>query len=214
MIAFDTGPGSALIDSLMSFITDGAQTYDRDGDFAARGIVDEGWLAALMAHPYFEQPPPRTTGRELFGADYADDLLRDGRARGMDDASIVATITALTAESIAAAYRRFAPAPVSECILGGGGRHNRTLVALLRERLGAAVISRSEDHGIDGDFKEALLCAVIAYESWHNRHGSLPEQTGARKPSVLGQITPGDNYRDLIARTWGQATSRVEGDGS
>lgn len=202
MICFDTGPGNALIDTLITLMTDGAQPYDDGGRFAAEGQVDAGWLDQLMQHPYFRQPPPKTTGRELFGSDYATQLLAEGRSRGLDDASISATITALTAESIADAMCRFSPAPVADCILGGGGRHNATLVSMLRERLSATTVSRSEDHGIDGDFKEALLFAVLAYETWHNRVGSLPEQTGARHASVLGQITPGANYRDLIARTW------------
>ncbi len=205
MIAFDTGPGNALLDTLMTIMTDGQQTYDAGGKLAAQGRVDAAWLAALLAHPYYAERPPKSTGRELFGSDYAARLLDEGRARGLSDADILASVTALTAASIAHAYRDFAPAPIAECIIGGGGRLNHTLVAMLRERLGETRVSSSDEHGIDGDFKEALLFALLAYETWHNRVGCLPEQTGARHASVLGQITPGANYRDLIARTWSAA---------
>lgn len=204
MIAFDTGPGNALLDTLVNIMTDGRQSYDAGGAFAASGVVDETWLVALLAHPYFALPPPKSTGRELFGSDYALELLQDGRARGLDDAAIVATTTALTAASIAAAYRDFAPAPIGEAIIGGGGQHNTTLLALLRQRLPHTRVSLSSEHGIDGDAKEALLFAVLAYETWHNRVGCLPAQTGARHPSVLGQITPGGNYAALLGKTWAE----------
>jgi anhydro-N-acetylmuramic acid kinase len=206
MMAFDTGPGNALLDTLVSTITEGRLRYDAGGALAASGVVDEAWLAALLAHPYYALPPPKSTGRETFGSDYALHLLADGRARGLDDANIVATTTALTAASIAAAYRAFAPAPVGEAIIGGGGQHNAALLAMLRQRLPHTRISLSSDHGIDGDSKEALLFAVLAYETWHNRVGCLPAQTGALHASVLGQITPGDNYAALLRKTWGMKT--------
>jgi anhydro-N-acetylmuramic acid kinase len=200
MLAFDTGPGNALIDSAMTIITGGAAHYDDGGRFAAQGSIDRHWLDALMEHTYFHQPPPKTTGRELFGTDYAEQLVQDGRVRGLTDADIVATLTAQTAQSIAAAYRDFAPVPIAECILAGGGRHNATLVRMLEQQLAPVRVSRSEDHGIDGDFKEALLFALLAYETWHNRPGCLPEQTGARHASVLGSITPGANFAALLNR--------------
>ncbi|MBL8146119.1 MAG: anhydro-N-acetylmuramic acid kinase [Anaerolineae bacterium] len=202
MMAFDTGPGNALLDNLAALMSNGRLSYDEDGAWAAQGRVDEGWLAELMEHPYFRQPPPKTTGRELFSPAMAAELKLDGQRRGLDEASVLATVTALTAESIAAACRNFPPAPVSELILAGGGRLNRTLVAMLRQWLTPARVSVSDDYGIDGDFKEALLFAVLAYETWHNRIGSLPEQTGAAHGSVLGQITPGANYAALLRRTW------------
>ena len=203
MMAFDTGPGNALLDNLTALMSNGRLSYDADGAWAAQGRVDEGWLADLMEHPYFRQTPPKTTGRELFSPAMAAELRLEGQRRGLDDASVLATVTALTAESIAAACRDFAPAPVSELILAGGGRLNGTLVAMLRQWLAPARVSLSDDYGIDGDFKEALLFAVLAYETWHNRLGCLPEQTGAAHGSVLGQITPGRNFAHLIQRTWG-----------
>ncbi|MCC7209839.1 MAG: anhydro-N-acetylmuramic acid kinase [Anaerolineae bacterium] len=202
MIAFDTGPGNALIDETMARLTAGRATYDDGGQFAAQGRPDEAWLADLLAHPYYRLAPPKTTGREVFGAAYADGLIAAGRARGLSDADLVATVTALTARSIADAYRNVAPAPVGEVILAGGGRHNRTLVGMIASLVAPSPVVTSEDVGIDGDFKEALLFALLAYETWHNRPGCLPEQTGARRASVLGQITPGANYEPLLRATW------------
>ncbi len=203
-IAFDTGPSNALMDDALRLATGGRQTYDVDGALARAGTVDTEWLDRILAHPYYERQPPKTTGRELFGAVMAAELLAEGTARGLTLADIVATLTALTARSIADAYRRFAPFAIDEVILGGGGRHNPALVELLRELLTPAVVLTQEDIGENSDYKEALLCAVIGYETWHARPGAHPSVTGARHPVVLGQITPGANYVDLIRRTWCQ----------
>lgn len=205
LLAFDTGPGNALIDSAVQLLTDGAQTYDRDGALARAGRVNGAWLKSLMDHPYYERQPPKTTGRELFGTPAARALVEQARAEGLPPADIVATLTALTAHSIADAYRRFAPASVAEVIVGGGGRLNPALLDMLTAALAPARVIAHEQTGIDGDFKEALVFAVLGYETWHNRPGTLPAQTGARQASVLGQITPGDNYAALIRRTWGGA---------
>ncbi|MBI5959760.1 MAG: anhydro-N-acetylmuramic acid kinase, partial [Chloroflexi bacterium] len=156
-LAFDTGPGNALIDGAVSRITGGKLAYDRDGLIAADGRIDENWLTELLNHPYYRRQPPKTTGRELFGAGLADQLVDEGYRRGLDDPSIVATLTALTAASIADAYRRFAPAPVSEVILGGGGARNPSLVKMLSERLHPAAVLTHEAVGLDSDNKEALV---------------------------------------------------------
>ncbi len=201
-IAFDTGPSNALIDDVLRLETEGRQTYDKDGALARQGTVDAGWLHVLLAHPYYQRQPPKTTGRELFGSLMARELLIEGKDRGLPLVDIVATLTALTAHSIADAYRDFAPFPIDEVILGGGGRHNPALVAMMRELLAPAVVLTQEDIGQNSDYKEALLCAVIGHETWHARPGAHPSVTGARHPVVLGQITPGNNYVDLIRRTW------------
>jgi anhydro-N-acetylmuramic acid kinase len=201
-LAFDTGPGNALIDGAVLLLSEGRHTYDRDGALAGSGRIDEEWLAQLLAHPYYARKPPKTTGRELFGSDMATALVAEGRAHGLDSASIVATITALTATSIAEAYRRFAPAPVTEIIIGGGGSHNRALLAMLESQLPSTTVLSHEDVGLDSDNKEALVFAVLAHETWHARPGNHPALTGARQTVVLGQITPGENYVDLIQRTW------------
>lgn len=203
-VSFDTGPANCLVDGLLELLTDGAAHFDRDGSLALRGTVDEAWLAALLAHPYYERRPPKTTGRELFSPAMAEELLAEGRTRELGATSIVATITALTAASVADAYRRFAPAPIAEVIVGGGGRRNPALMAMLGARLGGIPVRTHEDIGMDSDNKEALVFALLAHETWHARPGNHPALTGARHPVVMGQITPGKNFPALIRRTWTQ----------
>lgn len=200
-VAFDTGPGNALLDIAAAQLTDGAWTYDHDGQLARQGRVNEEWLDELLSHPYYARDYPKTTGRETFGSDAAKQLLLEACERGLDNNEIIATLTALTATNIADAYRRFAPAPIQEVILGGGGRHNPVIVGMLRELLAPATVLKHEDIGMDSDFKEALVFAILAYETWHGRPSTLPALTGARKATVLGQITPGDNYAALLRRT-------------
>lgn len=206
-LAFDTGPGNALIDSAMALVTNGQQTFDHDGRMAAAGTIDEDWLETLLQHPYYERRPPKTTGRELFSPGMAQELLAEGHDRGLGDADIIATLTALTAASIADAYRRFAPAPVGEIVLGGGGTRNPTLVRLLRRALDPTPVLTHEDIGWDSDNKEALTFALLAHETWHARPGMNPALTGADHPVILGQITPGENYPSLVRRTWCQEDS-------
>lgn len=201
-LAFDTGPGNVMIDSSVSILTNGEQVYDRDGLLAAAGQVDENWIQQLLAHPYYERRPPKTTGRELYTASMSAELVEEGHSRGLSPNDIVATLTALTAASIADAYARFAPAPIAEAIIGGGGARNPTLLKMLRERLSPAAVLIHDDIGMDSDNKEALLFALLAHETWHARPGTHPALTGAQHASVLGQITPGSNYASLIRQTW------------
>ena len=201
-IAFDTGPGNALLDIAVSAFTGGAQNYDRDGEYARQGRVNEEWLDELLRHPYYLRDYPKTTGRETFGTSAALALVAEARSRGLVAAEIIATLTALTATNIADAYQRFAPAPIQEVILGGGGRHNPVIVGMLRQLLAPAEVMTHEDVGMDSDFKEALVFAVLAYETWHGRPATLPALTGARHASVLGSITPGKNFSDLLRVTW------------
>lgn len=200
-IAFDTGPGNALIDIAVSITTDGQYTYDPNGQIAAKGQVDEIWLDKLLHHPYFEQALPKTTGREVFGTAMARELVAYGSTQQLAQSDVVMTLTMLTAASILKSYQIYAPQPIGEIILGGGGQHNQTLVQLLRGLFDVPVLTH-EDIGLDSDFKEALVFAILAYETWHGRIGCLPSQTGATHATVLGQITPGRNYATLIQNIW------------
>ena len=200
-IAFDTGPGNALLDAAVSHFSEGKLTFDRGGKLAQRGRMNEEWLEALLQHPYYQRGFPKTTGRETFGTAAALELITEAEARDLSEPEIVATLTALTATNISEAYRRFAPAPIQEVILGGGGRHNLVMVAMLRDLLAPARVLTHEDIGMDSDFKEALVFALLAYESWHDRPGTLPAFTGARQAAVLGQITPGENFSELLRKS-------------
>ena len=188
-LSFDTGPGNMLIDAAVAHITHGAQTYDEDGRMAARGRVHPRLLARLLAHPYLQKSPPKTAGREQFGAEFAASLWPQADALGLAGPDLVATLTAFTAESIARAYHDFLPTVPDEVILAGGGALNPTLVAMLRQHLAPARVLLSDDLGLPADAKEAIAFAVLAYETFHGRPGNLPACTGARHPAILGKIT-------------------------
>lgn len=202
LIAFDTGAGNALIDAAVLYLTDGKLAYDKDGQMANTGRVVGAWLEELADHPYYHRKPPKTTGRELFGTEMALELVTEGQLQGYADNDIVATLTALTATSIAQSYRDFVAHNIGEIIIGGGGASNPTLMQMIQNLVKPIPVLTHEDIGLSSDYKEALVFAVLAYETWHNRTSTLPSQTGASHSTVLGQITPGQNYTDLIRKTW------------
>ena len=198
-LAFDTGPGNALIDWAATSITGGQQSYDVDGLIAASGRVDGSLLEEWMGHPYFEQKPPKSTGRELFSAELFHQWQQEAAARGVAGADFIATVTEVTAASIATAYADFAPAPIAQVILAGGGANNPHLCRRIEEQLYGALGYRVEvlTHqalGIDGDAKEALTFGLLAYLAIHGWLGNVPVCTGATTEQILGQIAPGKNW--------------------
>jgi anhydro-N-acetylmuramic acid kinase len=199
LVAFDTGPGNVLIDEAVRLLTGGAASFDRDGHMAAAGLVDEALLSEWLMHPFFEQPPPRSTGREQWGQAEARRYVAQAQARDLTPDDIVATLTALTAHSIAEAYARYLD-PVDEALVGGGGARNPALMAMLRAALPHTQVRQVDDAGLDADAKEALLFAVLGYATLHGWANNLPAATGANHPVVLGSITPGANYRALLER--------------
>jgi anhydro-N-acetylmuramic acid kinase len=178
-----------LIDEAARLATGGAWNYDRNGGLAAQGHVDESLLADWLAEPFFQQQPPRTTGRELFGTQRAAEYWSQASRRGLGPNDIVATLTALTVRSIEHAYRIFLPTFPDEVIVSGGGALNPTLMAMIAERLSPARLTTSEEYGLGIEAKEAVAFAVLAYETWHKRPGNIPAATGASRAVVLGSIT-------------------------
>jgi len=201
VVAFDTGPGNVLIDSVAARASGGTWRYDQDGTLAAQGHVDETLLAHLLEHPYLRQPPPKSTGRETFGAGFAADLWERTQARGLNPADLAATVTAFTAASIADAYQRWLPAPPDELFLCGGGADNPTLVRVLRERLtrvfgdAVPIVRHYDETGYSSGAKEAVAFAILAYETWHGRPGNLPQVTGASHPVILGHVTQSPSHQ-------------------
>jgi anhydro-N-acetylmuramic acid kinase len=186
VVAFDTGPGNMVIDALVSQFSVGALTFDRDGRMAASGRVHHPLLAELMKAPYIKRSPPKSCGREQYGAAFISGLL----AEGLPAADLVATATAFTVAAVAEAVRNFvAPRmPVDELIVSGGGAKNPEILRRLRDQLGRTRILNSSELGIDGDAKEAIAFAALAYESWHRRPANLPSATGARRSAILGKL--------------------------
>lgn len=190
-LAFDTGPGNMLMDAAIQHLSYDQRHFDQDGALASQGKADADLLASWLANPYFRQPPPKTTGRERFGMQYGILLWDQARGRGLSPADYVATLTALTAESIAVSCRDFLPESVDEMIVSGGGVRNPVLMAMLAKAIRPTRVLTSDEVGLPGAAKECIAFAVLAYETWHNRPGNLPAATGAAYPVVLGSITPG-----------------------
>jgi len=188
VVAFDTGPGNMVIDALTEVATRGALKYDRDGVLAASGKVIRELLDAWMDDAYFRKPLPKTTGREHFGVQFARRIMAESHGVPIED--LIATATALTAESIARAYRDFIlpRGPIDEVIVGGGGSQNPTLMRMLAERLPGCTILRHEHFHIDSKAKEAIGLAIIANDAIAGLNTNIPGATGGR-PTVLGKIS-------------------------
>lgn len=184
VIGFDTGPGNMIMDQLVAIHTEGRQTYDKNGAIAASGQINAELLEKLLADRYYGARPPKTAGREQYGNELIGSLLETGLA--VPD--LIATATALTAESIALAVRTFAPG-TQELIAAGGGVHNRTLMGYLRRAVAGIRLTTTEEFGIDPDAREALAFAVLAWRTWNRKSGNLPSATGARHEVVLGSVT-------------------------
>ena len=187
-IAFDTGPANALIDILARRITDARQSYDRDGALAAAGTTDEDLLTALLSEPFYGRPAPKSTGKELFHAAYLDSFLEAHPHLGEHDQ--IATVTALTARTIAEAVRDHDVSPSSP----REWDENPELMRRLGEELGEgiAVTSTDEAFGLPEGSKEALLMALLGWLSWHGLDGTAPSLTGAIGPRIAGRFTPGE----------------------
>ena len=184
VIAFDTGPGNMVIDQLTGRMTNGKQRFDRHGSIAAKGHVNRPLLDSLLAAAYYKTKPPKTAGREQYGQDFTNSLIEIGLATE----DLIATATALTAATIAAAITRFAPG-TEELIAAGGGTHNRQLMAQIAAYLPDCRITTTAEFGIDTDAKEAIAFAILAHRTWRRQTGNLPSATGARKPVILGKVT-------------------------
>ncbi|MBN1342362.1 MAG: anhydro-N-acetylmuramic acid kinase [Phycisphaerae bacterium] len=193
VIAFDTGPGNMIVDELVRRITGGRRSFDRNGRRAARGRVHDRLLKKWMSNPYFRRRPPKSCGREQFGAAFVDRAVGtlDVKRRGDD---LVATATALTARTIAGAYRRFLPSKkgkpaIDRLVVCGGGARNSTLMAMLAGELPGIDVVPIERFGITDQAKEAVSFAMLAAACADGVPANLPQVTGATRPAILGRIT-------------------------
>lgn len=183
--AFDTGPGNMVMDALVSKLTDGKLSYDDGGKLAASGKVIPEMLSWMLEDPYLAKKPPKTTGREYFGAQYVEKLLAFGDYPLVD---ILTTATAFTAESIALSLRNFAPRMPARLVVGGGGSRNPTLLKFMQEALPGCKVQIQEDLGLDSDAKEAVAFALLANEALFGVCNNAPSATGAKHGVVMGRI--------------------------
>ena len=193
VLAFDTGPGNALLDLAAERASGGRLRCDLDGRLAKRGQVDAALLGQLLSDEFFAQTPPRSTGRERFGHALLERIV--AQKQPGDEAAwanLIATLTAFTARTIGDAYRRWVvPRGVDEVVLTGGGAKNPALVAAIRAELAPLAVAGSDALGLDPDAREAAAFAVLAWAHLLGSAGNVPEATGARGPRVLGSLTPG-----------------------
>ncbi len=186
VFGFDTGCGNIMIDYCMQKFFN--KKYDKDGEIAQAGRVSEDWLSALLEDEYYFMAPPKTTGREHFSAEYIENFLKTAPK---DPKDIIATLTALTAKTIAQAYERFVfdKADVKNVIIGGGGAYNKTMMLMLKSYLPQKLkLKTHEDYGISNNFKEAMAFALLGYCTFYNIPNNIPACTGASKELVLGKI--------------------------
>lgn len=192
VLAFDTGPGNMVMDALAARISGGRLQYDADGALAAAAPVSEALLAWMERgeHAYLSAPPPKTTGRERYGAAYVEGLLAQAAKLGVSESGALATATRFTALCIGEGVRRFSPFGAPDMlVVGGGGSRNPTLMAALRAQLPGVQVLVNEDLGFDSDAKEAVAFAVLANEAVCGLCNNAPSATGAAHPVVMGKIS-------------------------
>jgi anhydro-N-acetylmuramic acid kinase len=199
VLAFDTGPANMVIDAAMERLT--GRVYDCGGGVAGRGHVLQNVLKTLLEAPFFAQNPPKSCGREQFGADFTAAFVDRCQAENARKRDIIATATAFTADSILDSYRRFvwphlgqrAPlAKGTDLFVSGGGARNVTLMKHLRAGFEPLYVKvhTTEDAGLPVEAKEAAAFALLGWLTWHNLPGNIPSATGAARPVILGRVTP------------------------
>jgi anhydro-N-acetylmuramic acid kinase len=199
VMAFDTGPANMVIDACMERLY--GKAFDRGGAVARRGRVISAVVKRVLEGGYFSAPPPKSCGREEFGAAFVSRFIAMCKAAGASDADVVATATALTAESVMKGYRRFvwahlgaaAPLAKTEFVVAGGGAKNAALMGMLREGLDPLGVNVRfmEELGVPGQAKEAVAFALLAWLTWMGLSGNVPAATGAGRSVVLGKVTHG-----------------------
>ncbi len=187
-VGYDTGPANALLDAAVRRATGGRRHVDTGGALAAAGTVHDGLLAALLDHPYYRLPPPKSTGKEVFHLGHVEDAQRAAGAEDLAAPDVLATLVELTAATVAGALEGTG---ATEVLLSGGGARNAVLVRRLAARCAPAHVRTGDTLGLDPAAKEAYLFALVGFLTWHGLPGTLPGCTGARHPAVAGRITPG-----------------------
>ncbi|MDJ0799182.1 MAG: anhydro-N-acetylmuramic acid kinase [Calothrix sp. MO_167.B12] len=186
--AWDTGPGNSLLDLAVQHLSGGTQTYDKDGAWAASGTPCQPLVTQWLQQEYFHLPPPKSTGRELFGREYWEQCLQDALPYQLSPADLLATLTELTAGSIAHSYNSFLPQMPQQLLLCGGGSRNLYFKHRLQLLLPSVSVLTTDELGLSADFKEAIAFAVLAYWRQLSIPGNLPSATGAKLNVPLGEM--------------------------
>ena len=191
VIAFDVGPANALIDGVVAIFSEGRESMDRDGVRARRGRVDEKLLARLLEDEFLSRRPPKSTGRERYGTEQAEALVRESRSEGRADDDLVATLVAFTVQAIARAQRDFIEGPVERLLIGGGGVENPALMEALGAAFPGVPVAAFDEVGVPARAAEAMAFALMGRHALLGIPNHLPRCTGARHAVVLGEICRG-----------------------
>jgi anhydro-N-acetylmuramic acid kinase len=189
ILGWDTGPGNVLLDLAVHQLSGGVLTYDQDGAWAAKGTPCQELVNQWLKQDFFHQPPPKSTGREWFGPTYLDHCLTDAAQHSLSSADILATLTDLTAASIAQSYCDFLPQMPDQVLLCGGGSQNRYLRQRIQHYLPEVEVLTTDEVGLNSAFKEAIAFAVLAHWRQQQIPGNLPAVTGAKVAVLLGEIS-------------------------
>jgi len=200
--AFDTGPGNMVVDAIVREATNGARTFDAGGRWALRGAVNQRLLTELMDHPFLSQRPPKSTGREEFGASFVRRLLAKQRKARLSMEDLLATCALWTAEAIGSS-RRWVSGDIHDVIVGGGGVSNRAIMESLQQVFATTPVSTFDDCGWSSKAFEATAFALLAHDTYYGQCTNVPQVTGARHPVLLGSVVPGrsHSFRKLPQRT-------------
>lgn len=207
MVDWDCGPGNMFIDNAMRYFTNGEMEYDKDGEWGARGTVNQETVDRFLdSNPYCNHPPPKTTGRETFGDNEGQAIIEECLALGMNKYDTLATITRITAENIVKQYRTFLPRynidvdKISEIYMCGGGARNPNIIKYLREQLPNTEILKLDETGVPSDAKEAVSFAQQALEAILGRAALVQINRDTLTPNTIsGKIAPGLRWREVMA---------------
>ncbi len=191
VVAFDIGPANALIDGVVGVQTGGGERMDRDGARARRGRVDGELLARLLDDDFLRRPPPKSTGRERYGTEQAEALVREWRERDRPDDDLVATLVAFTAAAVRNACADFLGGSVERVLVGGGGADNPALMEALATAMDGAAVEPFDAAGVPARAAEAMAFALMGRNALLGIPNHLPQCTGASRAAVLGEISPG-----------------------
>ncbi|MGB3614567.1 MAG: anhydro-N-acetylmuramic acid kinase [Elainellaceae cyanobacterium] len=187
VLGWDTGPGNSLLDLAVQALSNGQRSYDDGGTWAASGSICAPLVTQWLSHPFFALSPPKSTGRELFGTGFLEQCFADAQPYWLADDTLLATLTELTAASIALSYQDL-PHPPDQVLLCGGGRHNHYLVSRIQHHLPSSRVLTTDVANLSADHKEAIAFGVLAYWRWHGISSNIPSVTGASRATSLGEL--------------------------